>query len=301
MKFRSHSVSLLLAAWLPALLLCLLLPLASAQSLATYPPVLASISGCPVSAADNTTLLCTPSFTLTLVGSAFSSSDIVNISNFACTNPSVSPDYTQLTCNIQDVYPLVTGGLGVNLPVSVTDLSTGLSSNALTTLQLVPVQPVSLSSISGCVGSGASTNGCDLSSSIITVTGSGFQIDAQPWYLVIGFSADDYILTDYSIQYVKSFIVNDQTLIFALNYTNERFGIVNGLTNATGTMAPLLHSRQHCQQLPRSVLVLRRSQQHCTRRSAHCRLHYQLVHQHPLGDGLSAGVRQQWQHERLCA
>ena len=192
------------------------LPVSTGQS-SPAGPVITSLSGCPLSPVDNTTLLCTPRFVLTVIGSGFSLNDIVNIGGFTCAPYNVVADGSSLMCTVADAYFAVSGGYDVDVPVSVLDLSTHLVSNSITTFQAVAQQPVILSTISGCDGSGQSTNNCDLNSSVVTITGSGFAMnDVQPWYLVTGLSNFPYTMT--SFQGPGTYPVVGGAIVLPLSY-----------------------------------------------------------------------------------
>ena len=234
LHFRTFAAAALLA----VLSLCLL-PLTSGQS--TVPaPVITSLSGCPISAQDGVTLLCVLPFTLTVAGSGFNGADVVNISDVACLFVSISVDLSQLTCQFLNSLPAVRLGLGVDLPVAVLDAANHLQSNVLSNIQLVPVQPVILSAISGCTGSGSATNGCDLSSAVVTLSGSGFVQDTQLWYLVLGDSSGSLLITaslGASGPSNNWLTINSDGIVFSLRYIQLTYGIVASTINSTtGTM-----------------------------------------------------------------
>ena len=204
----------------PLALLFLCLPFTSAQS-NRYAPVINSISGCPVSPQDNSTLLCSPPFTLTVSGSGFTGTDVVNISNYACPAVSVSTDLTTLACYVPNQHMQhPSNNPAIPLSVSIIDLSTSLESNTITSaLQLVPPQPVLLTSIGGCTGSGASTNGCNLLVDMITVRGSGFIMDGRGWSMVFG-SGIFGVQAGYTTwPILSSYFVGTDSVVFPLNYT----------------------------------------------------------------------------------
>ena len=243
------------------LLLSLLLsalPASTAQASAPAAPVLVSISGCPLSA-DGSTLLCLPPFALTLVGSGFSlaSNSVVNMSGYTCQPLSVSVDGTSMSCLVADSYTPILGAYDTPVPVSVFDLSTHLSSNALTSLQVQSVQPVLLTSISGCEGSGLVTNNCDLNSSVVTIAGSGFTSgDSQRWYLVIAPSTIQTVLTDFNAQEGTAYPLVNGSFVLSLSYALRLWTRLqlSSLTNATtGTMAVCL---THGNTAPSSCLAL---------------------------------------------
>ena len=233
MTFRCSVTLLVAVCWL-ALLSCSYLPLSAAQSSSSLAPVITSLSGCPVSPADNVTLLCSPPFTLTVTGTGLVQSDVVNISNYACIQINALADGSGVNCVASNPYfPLP---YNTNLPVTVIDLSTHLTSNTVNSLQIVAQQPVVLSSISGCTGSGQVTNNCDLSSSIITVTGSGFVYDNERWYLLFGASTAGSLVTDFRTAGVYPFIGN--TVVLPLNFTLSVWqGSTIPSSSLTGTMS----------------------------------------------------------------
>ena len=205
------SLSCRCVALLLALSLCLSLPVISAQPLA---PVITGVTGCPASS-DGSTLLCALPTTLTLSGLNFSPTDLVNVSSTLCTPTGTS---TSLTCALPNSSPLFATSFNSPLPVSVIDVATGLSSPTVS-ISLQSIPPVVLTSISGCMGSGAVTTSCDLSSALITLTGSGFQPDNQPWYLI--YSTPTGWFTDQPgyVRPVAYPITGGPAVVLPLNYT----------------------------------------------------------------------------------
>ena len=204
------------------LVLCVLCLACGSAMVAAQPPsaapIISGVSGCPMSA-DNSTLLCSLPFTLTISGSNLNANyQLLNLSNTACF-PYGSQSSSQLSCYVQNRYTPVSVGYGAPLPISVLDLSSLLQSNTVTALQLQPLPPVTLTSISGCEGSGPSTNNCDLRSSVVTISGSGFQYDNQPWYLLV--STQSQLYTDQPGYLMPAFypIVGGNSIVLQLNYT----------------------------------------------------------------------------------
>ena len=187
----------------------------------TPPPLITSVTGCPLNS-DNVTLICSPPYTLTITGSSLAPlTSLVNLSHTLC-QPSLSfPSglTSSFTCVFGNSYTPSFARPNSLVPVSVTDLSTGLSSNTLYPLQLQSIPPIVLTSISGCTGGGLSTNNCDLSSSIITITGSGFQADSLPWYLIYSTGSTWYTDQPGFVRPVAYPITGGPTVVFALNYT----------------------------------------------------------------------------------
>lgn len=235
MSFRPCCMPLL-AVVLLSLLSLHHLPLSHGQSTAPVGPVITSLSDCPLSPADNSTLLCSPPFSVTVWGSGLALTDVLNISNYVVTSPlTVAADGSSAVFYVADAgyYPVM---YNVNLPVSVIDLSTHATSNTLYNLQMVAQQPVLLSSISGCEGSGAVTNNCDLSSSVVTIRGSGFLYDRTRWYLLFGASTVQYLVTDYSGS--PTYSLGGDTIVLPLNYTLVVLpNIIEPTTATSGTMS----------------------------------------------------------------
>ena len=148
------------------------------------PPAIEAITGCPLDA-DNATLVCTPPFTLTIAGSDIDTATaVLNISN-TLVLPTLPPpvvvsasglDAAAFTLGL-DYRPLPYQSLA---HVSLLDVNTRLQS-AVSTIRVLPYPPVALHSISGCSGSGPSTSACNLQTSVLTISGSGFVVDGQWW------------------------------------------------------------------------------------------------------------------------
>ena len=247
MSFRSCLAVLLLVAASLLLSLCHL-PIITAQSSQLAAPVITSLSGCPVSTVDNTTLLCTPPFLLTVNGVGLSSYSVINISGFMCDAYTVTTDGSTIRCNFLNSYTAIIGGYNVNVPVTVLDLGTHLTSNTLTSLQVLAIQPVVLSSISGCDGSGAATNNCNLNTSIVTIRGSGFTMaDTQRWYLVVaGTTSQQTLSVTTDFRGTGTYPMADSnTIVLSLSYVLSVWQYYNAAAfsaalpnnSTTGTMA----------------------------------------------------------------
>ena len=141
---------------------------------------LSSVSGCMAQAGVATTG-CTKPATLTLTGSGFPLAGVmVRVGPERCSSVSVLSSQ-QLVC----VVPNSWSGIpqGELLPVVVYDFFNVLQSAALPAVQFLPLQAPRLSSVAGCSGSGAATLLCDSEHDVITLTGSNFYQDANPWQL----------------------------------------------------------------------------------------------------------------------
>ena len=204
------------------LVLALVLALTSCFHLTSgqaVPPVVTGVSGC-ASSSDGSSLLCSIPYSLTLSGLNFNpNTDLVNLSSTSCT-PYSGSSPTSLICTQPNRAPLSTSSFDSPLPISVIDLSTGLTSSILTSITVQSIPPILLTSISGCVGSGAVTTNCDLSTSVLTVSGSGFQQDAQPWYLIYSMPTGGWY-TDFPgyTSPVAYPITGGPTVVLPLNYT----------------------------------------------------------------------------------
>ena len=194
-------------------------------------PIISSITGCPM-AANNSTMICSQPFTLTIAGSNLNApSSLVNLSNTFC-NP-YAQSSSAITCSVPNAYTPASVGYNAPVPVSIFDMSTQLTSNTVVAFQLLSVPPITLSSISGCTGSGAFTTGCNLASSVVTITGSGFQQDNQPWYLLV--SANGVLWTDRSAPLIPTgYTISGSSIILPLNYLLAR----NAFQNSNGIGGP---------------------------------------------------------------
>ena len=185
-------------------------------------PVITSVSGCSQSQ-DNSSIsmVCSIPFTLTITGVDLQTYDVANVSN---TVPSCSQSSTQMLCEFPNVYQQFLAGAGqpVTLAVSVLDLSTLLRSSVLS-IRVLNVPPVVLTAISGCSGSGAATFSCDLQTSVVTVKGSGFQLDNQPWYLLLStfrgelYTDRNQVTSSSSAAYLIDSV--NHRIVLPLNYT----------------------------------------------------------------------------------
>jgi hypothetical protein len=221
---RSHAVFTILC--------CLLGFLSTVDGQSTVAaPIISTITGCPMSA-NNSTMICSQPFTLTIAGSNLNApSSLVNLSNTFCTPYAQSSSVT--TCTVPNAYTPVSVGYNSPVPVSIFDMSTQLTSNTVVAFQLLSVPPITLSSISGCTGSGAFTTGCNLTSSVVTITGSGFQLDNQPWYLLV--SANGVLWTDRSVPLIPTgYTISGNSIILPLNYLLAR----NAFQNSNGFGGP---------------------------------------------------------------
>ena len=133
------------------------------------------VSGCTDVA--NITTLCTKPAMLTITGSGFpTQGGLVTFGTERCTL--ISAAATRVVCQVTNVWSATP--LDTLLPVVVSSMYSGSQSNAFLgvsfTLQRIP----SLTSISGCQGSGLTTVNCDVNSATLTLLGSGFS--SQPLY-----------------------------------------------------------------------------------------------------------------------
>ena len=209
-----------------ALLLLAILPLVTrtgAQSAAAAPSITTvTVSGCPTVTGVAS---CGLPFTVSVQGSNLNAlSQVLNISDTICFPSLVTGAFAlaaaagSLVCALPNRYTPLTVGYNAPVPVSVVDLSTQLTSNVVSSFTVTPVPPIVLSSISGCVGSGAATNGCDLQRAVITISGSGFQLDQLPWYLL--FSTSNSLYTDQpGFLIPTAYTITSTAITIPLNYT----------------------------------------------------------------------------------
>ena len=154
---------------IPSLVLLLLAVITPVH--AQSPPVIYSISGCPVVDGNTTSSCYAGSNTVLTIAGAnlpliFS---LVNISGVPCRYPTGSS--SRIYCQMMSGdLPLP---LDTFLPVTITDATTLLTSDPAPLVSFSSYPPVVLSSISGCVDVGSTTTNCTSFSSL-TVTGSGF-------------------------------------------------------------------------------------------------------------------------------
>ena len=191
--------------------------LISAQPSALQAPNITGVSGCPWSTPPPTgTMACTSLFALiTITGTNFNpQSLLVNVSG-ALVNATVSP--TSAVFTLSSLRLLLATQSSTPLSLSLYDMATRLSSNSVSSIVVQTYMPLRLTSISGCVGSGAATNGCDLVSSVITITGTGFD-PGSPQEFIVQYStwqSHSYMLWGVGRQWR---FLDDRTLIFALSH-----------------------------------------------------------------------------------
>ncbi len=165
------------------------------------PPVITAIWGCPMSP-DNLTITCQqpmpggPLQMITIAGYNFGlvRGAVVNVSGATWYTQTFNPCTDGRECMLanvpaQPMYGAI-GGPGGVLPVNLIQPNSGSASvsNTFYALRMAPISGLSLSSISGCTGSGLTTDGCVLSDAgdnTLTLAGTGFQVDRQPLSLVM--------------------------------------------------------------------------------------------------------------------
>ena len=160
------TMALLTLLWLMSQLL-----LVAAQSSTPQPPNITAVSGCPWSN-FRPVMVCSSILTpITVLGTGFNpQSLLVNLSGWLI-NATVNASSAVFT--LQSARLLLATETSTSL--SLYDMATQLSSPAVHSILLQPYTPLRLTSISGCVGSGPSTNGCSLSDGVVIITGTGFE------------------------------------------------------------------------------------------------------------------------------
>ena len=225
----SAAFSLLLTAVLiSALFACPRLSHAQAAS-SSAGPIITGMAGCP-GQSGSTTFGCQFRGNLLVLNVTGSGLDwtrqIVNVSGGLCTPSGGTATFMQCSMYNPADYPMPGNTL---LPVTVFDLVSGLSSPAVPLISFITYPPVTLTSLSGCEDNGtASTYNCSTSTSILTITGSGFVDTASgSWQLSYTVVPQLYQyrsgLTSFPVYSLS--ILNSTTMTFPLSALVGRGGL----------------------------------------------------------------------------
>ena len=175
-------------------------------------PVVTAVSGCGTQQGA-AVIDCYPSPTLTIYGLNLPTSNaFATVGGVLCTVSNqgyVSPN--QLQCSLSDdESPLPFNTL---LPVVVTDRATLRNSAPVLLVSFVPFPQPVLHSVSGCGDVGLGTFGCNTSTAMLTVSGSGFVLgneSVQTWSLI--YPTTQSFLSQPPLQ--SAIFLNPSTLIF---------------------------------------------------------------------------------------
>ena len=200
-------------------------------------PVVTAVSGCGTqqgaAAVD-----CYPASIITISGAALPGSNAFATVGGVLCNIISFVSASQLVCSVaNDESPLP---LDTLLPVVVASRSTLVSSSPVFLLSFAPFPQPTLQSVSGCSDAGLSTYGCNTSTAVLTVRGSGFALgndSLQKWTLI--FTTAQYALASPLLQ---STFVDSSTMI--LPFSNFFEGSYSRLPNTGNLTFALGHANR---------------------------------------------------------